>query len=456
MRIALAALAALGLSTYAFSAGAGGPLPPGPDSFILGNGLTVVVIEDHRAPVVTQMVWYRVGSADDPTGQSGLAHFLEHLMFKATDELADGELSRSVAESGGSANAFTTTDYTAYFERVAADQLDLVMDMEADRMVDLAPTEAAVLSERDVVLEERREMIESDPSAHFAQRCQASLYSGHPYGRPVIGWEQEIAGLTRSAAMDFYQTHYAPNNAVLVVAGDVEPNDVRELAEKHFGPIPASAAVAPRQRPREPAQRTAPRISMNDARVSEPLLRRSYLAPQRRAGDQSTAAALAVLVELLRGGGTTSAMERGLVLGEGLALQAWASYSNTGLDAQTFDLYVVPKPGVDLAEAEMALDSLIARFVGSGPDPVSLNRIKGQIRASEIYMLDDLFTRARRIGEALTSGLTLGDVAEWPNVLHAVTAEDVAAVAKALFQDERSVTCALVPSKAANLEGSVE
>ena len=217
----------------------------------------MVVIEDHRAPVVIQMVWYRVGSADDPAGQSGLAHFLEHLMFNATDELAEGAFSRIVAENGGSDNAFTSADYTAYFQRVAADRLEMVMSMEADRMVDLAPTEAGVLSERDVVLEERRQVVESRPGRRFRRgRCPAALYLNHPYGRPVIGWEHEIASLDPAPAMDFYRAHYAPNNAVLVVAGDVDADEVRRLAEKHFGPIPASRrslrAIARRSR------RTAP------------------------------------------------------------------------------------------------------------------------------------------------------------------------------------------------------
>ena len=228
---------------------------PGLHSFTLDNGLTAVVIEDHRAPVVTQMVWYRVGSADDPAGQSGTAHFLEHLMFKATDELAEGEFSRIVAENGGSDNAFTSIDHTAYFQRVAADRLDLVMGMEADRMVDLAPTEASVLSERDVVIEERRQMVDGDPGGPFAEQLMAALYPNSPDGRPTIGWEHEIARLTRESAMDFYRAHYAPNNAILVVAGDVDADEVRRLAERHFGPIPASARSLRRHRPQEPPHR---------------------------------------------------------------------------------------------------------------------------------------------------------------------------------------------------------
>ena len=435
--------ALLSLPSLAVAMAAGAAPLPGPQSFELDNGLTVVVIEDHRAPLAIQMVWYRVGSADDPAGRSGLAHFLEHLMFKATDELAEGAFSRIVAENGGSDNAFTTTDYTAYVQRVAADRLGLVMAMEADRMVDLAPTEAGVLSERDVVLEERREVVGSDPAAGLAEECAAALYRNHPYGRPVIGWEQEIAALTRPVAMDFYRAHYAPNNAVLVVAGDVGADDVRRLAEEHFGPIPASPAVALRHRPQEPPHRAPRRVEMQDARTGQPFLRRTWLAPSRRAGDQREAAALAVLADLLGGSSVTSVMGRELVLGDGLALDAGASYSNTGLDGATFDVYVVPKPGVGFAEAEAALDEVLARFVASGPEPSEMDRIRGRIRASEIYVLDDLMTRASRVGSALTSGLTLDDVAAWPGLLQAVTAAEVQAAAAAVLRIESSVTCSL-------------
>jgi len=413
---------------------------PGVSSFTLDNGLMVVVIADHRAPVVTQMIWYRVGSADEPQGQSGIAHFLEHLMFKATETLEDGEFSRIVSENGGSDNAFTSTDYTAYYQRIASDRLELVMAMEADRMVNLDPSAAGVLSERDVVLEERRQVVESAPGGPFGEARRAALYLNHPYGRPVIGWEHEIAQFDRDMAMAFYARHYSPNNAVLMIAGDVERSDVEALATRHFGPIPASTAVAPRLRPQEPPHRAARRIEMRDARVREPLVVRSYLAPQRLSGDQHAAAALAILADVLGGSGTTSVMARDLVLGDGVALDASASYSATGLDVQSFGVHVTPRPGVSLAQAEAAMDATIARFIVEGPDPAQLARVKGRIRASEIYALDDQSRRARRIGAALTSGLTLEDVAQWPELLDAVTGEEVRAAAASVFRPENSVT----------------
>ncbi len=414
-------------------------------TFTLDNGLEAVVIEDHRAPVVTNMVWYRVGSADEPPGESGIAHFLEHLMFKATDRLDDGEFSRIVSANGGDDNAFTTMDHTAYFQRIAADRLDLVMGMEADRMVNLDPGEAAVLSERDVVLEERRQRIGNSPYGPFNEQRQAALYLNHPYGKPVIGWPQEIAAFTEETALDFYRQHYAPNNAILIVAGDVTLEEVRELAEKNFGAIPASDAVKPRMRPQEPAQLAARRLEYRDPRVRQENLSRAYLAPTRRTGDQGEAAALTVLAELLGGSGATSLMARTLQFGpDAVAVSSGAYYSDEGLDPKSFNFYVTPKPGVSLDEAEAALDAVIADFIETGPDPVELERIKAQIRAARIYALDDQQRQARRFGQALTAGLTIEDALAWPDVLEAVTAEDVLAAAKAVLRPESSVTALLM------------
>jgi zinc protease len=411
----------------------------GVSNFTLPNGLTGIVIEDHRAPVVTQMVWYRVGSADDPPGRSGMAHFLEHLMFKGTGAHAEGEFSRLVAANGGDENAFTTSDYTAYFQVIAADRLDLVMGMEADRMVNLDPGAAAVLAERDVVLEERRQVVDTDPGGPFDEQRQALLYLNHPYRHPIIGWQHEVAALDRAAAMDFYRAHYAPDNAILVVAGDVDPAEVQKLAEAHFGPIPA-AGVVPRVRPQEPPPAAARRLEMRDPRVREPYLTRSYLAPQRRPGDQKEAAALTLLSELLGGSSITSVMARELVLGEGIATNSGAGYGDIGVDAQSFGLYVVPKPGVEPAEAEAALDAMLARFLAEGPDPAQLERIKIRIRAADIYQLDDQMGRASQIGAALATGLSLDDIAAWPEVLQDVTSADIQAAARALFRPEASVT----------------
>ena len=434
--------------TLAFTATPGAAAEPGLHSFTLDNGLMVVVVEDHRAPVVTQMLWYRVGSADDPAGQAGTAHFLEHLMFKGTGKLAEGEFDRTVEENGGGFDAFTSMDQTVFSERVAADRLDLVMGMEADRMANLAPSEASVASERNVIIEERRQVVDGDPSGAFREEQLAALYADSPYGRPTIGSEAEINALTRDGEMAFYRAHYAPNNAILIVAGDVEADTVREMAERHFGPIPGGTPTvrsAPAPQPKRPAP---PPIEARDARIPVPQYSRFYLAPQRRAGDQKEAAALLVLADVLGGERITAIMSRDLTGAQGNALAAGASYSGTGISEQVFGVYIVPKPGVDRAEAEASLDAVIARFLEEGPDPREIERVKGRARGGLIYQLDSVSGRAGNIGNALTSGLTLEDVEAWPDVIQSVTVEDVKAAANDVFRERNSVSGWLLPGGA--------
>lgn len=409
--------------------------------FRLPNGLEVVVIEDHRAPVVTHMVWYRVGAADEPPGHSGIAHFLEHLMFKGTDELAAGEFSATVEAQGGDDNAFTSWDYTAYFQRVAADRLDLMMKMEADRMRDLEMTEEDVRTERQVVLEERSQRIDSDPGSIFSEQSRAAAYLNHPYGIPIIGWRHEIEQLGREDAFSFYRTYYAPNNAILVVAGDVDPAEVRRMAEAHYGPLEPSANLPERLRPQEPPQLSERRLTFTDPRVAQPYVSRSYLAPARQSGAQEKAAALTILAELLGGSPTTSLLARELQFGErprAVWAQAW--YNGGALDSGSFGLAVVPVPGVPLDEAEEAMDAVVARFLEEGPDPEDFERIKIQLGAQDIYSRDNVDGLARRYGAALTTGLTVEDVKAWPDVLQAVTPEDVMAAAREVFDRRRAVT----------------
>lgn len=418
-------------------------------AFTLDNGLQIVVIEDNRAPVVVQMVWYRVGSADEPKGKSGIAHFLEHLMFKGTDELASGEFSDTVEAQGGSDNAFTSWDYTAYFQRVAADRLDLMMKMEADRMVDLRLPPDEVLTERAVILEERNQRTDSSPGALLSEQMRAAQYLNHPYGTPIIGWRHEMEGLTQADAEAFYKAHYAPNNAILVVAGDVTPDQVRAMAEEHYGPIPASPLIRPWERVAEPPQITERRMSLSDPRVSEPYISRTYLAPERDPGDQKTAAALTILAELLGGNGTTSVLARALQFDTQKAVYTAAFYDGSSVDDTTFSLVVVPTPDTTLQQAEDAMDAAIARFLEYGPDPDAFARIKTQIRAADIYARDDAEGLARRYGEGLATGLTVDDVKAWPQVLDSVTEQDVIAAAKMVFDRKKAVTGWLMREEAA-------
>ncbi len=430
-------------------------MPPGISHFTLSNGMQAVVIEDHRAPVVVQMVWYRIGSADEEPGKTGLAHYLEHLMFKGTDKMAPGELSKTVTANGGMDNAFTSYDFTAYFQRIAADRLDLVMGMEADRMANLRIGEDDWQAERQVVLEERAQRTDSDPAALFGEERSAVQFYNHPYGRPVIGWRHEMMELTRADALDWYRDHYAPNAAVLVVAGDVTADEVKRLAEKHYGPIPPKPDAARAERPQEPPQRTERRVQMADPRVPQPVLSRSVLAPERNPGEQKKAAALTVLAELLGGSAQTSVLGRALVL-TGKALYVGAGYDGLAVDPTTFSITMAPAPGLPQAEAEAALDAAIRQFLTDGPDPAQLDRVRTQLHAARIYERDSAHGRAYDYGQGLSIGLTVQDVNDWPDLLSQVTADDVRAAAAEVLEARPGVTSWLLPGEDASGSGAGE
>lgn len=412
-------------------------IAPAQEVFSLENGLQVVVIEDHRAPVAVSMIWYRVGGADDPAGQSGIAHYLEHLMFKATETLEAGEFDRIVEANGGQHNAFTSWDYTAYHQRVAADRLEQMLAMEADRMVNLRLDLSDWLPEREVILRERGQTLESNPDRVFGEQMRAALFQNHPYGRPIIGWRHEIEQLTGDIATAFYRVHYAPNNAILVVAGDVDPAEVRAMAERHFGPIPA-ADTPPRLRPTEPPHYAERRVIMRDARVGQPYVNRLYLAPIRESGNQRQAAAFQVLGAIL-GGSQTSVLDRRLTYDERLAISVWAGYSGLAVDHGTFTLGIMPVEGVSLQAAEDAMDRVLAEFIETGVDAAQLERVRMQIRAESIYERDDTAARARSIGAVMAVGLTPEDEADWLRTLAEITPDEIVEAAR-LLDRRASVT----------------
>ena len=415
-----------------------------PESFTLENGMQVVVIPNHRAPVVAHWVWYRVGTADSPAGKSGLPHFLEHLMFKATETIPQGEFSKIVARNGGNDNAVTSYDFTAYYQMIARDRLELVMGMEADRMVNLQLTEEAVLPERDVVIEERRSRVDNEPSALLGEQLNAAQFLNHPYRLPVIGWMQEMESYTREDAIAFYRTWYAPNNAILVVAGDITAAELAPMAERTYGRIP-SREVPQRQRVGEPPQLAERRIEMRDERVRQPSFVRSYLAPNLSAGDRWQPYALEVLAELFGTGGT-SRLYRALVVEKGLAAGIGGYYRGTSLDPTTFRIYASPRPGVSLDDLEMAVDGEIERLLTDGVSGEEVARVKKRMLAEAVYARDSLSGAARIFGTALTTGQTVDDVEAWPERIEAVTAEEVETVARLVLDRRRSVTGKLLPS----------
>jgi zinc protease len=422
-----------------------------PETFTLDNGMQVVVVTNRRAPVVTHHVWYKIGSADSPLGKSGLPHFLEHLMFKGTDSLEPGEFSQIVARNGGNENAFTGPDYTGYFQTIARDRLELVMKMEADRMTNLKLDRDEVLTERAVVLEERSQRVDNDPGSKLGEAMNAAQYLNHPYRLPVIGWRHEMASYTREDALDFYRTWYAPNNAVLIVAGDVDAKELRPLAEKYYGSIPARD-MPERSRVQEPPQSAEREVELADARVRQPYWIRSYLAPSLTSGVTEHAYALEVMSEIL-GATSTSRLYRSLVIEQKLATSAGTYYRGDSLDPTTFRLYASPQPGVSLDQIEAATEAEIARLKTDPFTEAEVARATQRMVAEAIYARDSLSTAARSFGAALTTGQTVEDVEAWPERIQAVTAEQVNAAADHVFASERSVTGRLVPAPMPVVEG---
>jgi zinc protease len=421
-------------------------LTDGATTSLLDNGMQIVVIPDHRAPVVTHMVWYRNGSADDPVGKSGIAHFLEHLMFKGTARYPAGEFSKIIAELGGEENAFTSYDYTAYFQRIAREHLATVMDYEADRMANLAFDDDVVGPERDVVLEERRMRVDADPGAQMREEMLSASYLHHPYGLPVIGWEHEIETLNRDDAFAYYRRFYTPENAILVVSGDVEPGHVKALAQDHYGKVARRGDAPVRVRPQEPEPRAARRVTVADARVEQPLIYKSYHAPNYRDGG-AAAFALDVAAAIL-GDGPTSRLYIALVVEQQIATSAHAYYSGSMLDSGRMGFAFAPAPGIANEELETAFETVIATFIKDGPTQGEIDRAKVRLVADTIYARDSQSSMARIYGAALASGETLEDVALWPERIERVTAaEIIEAVAKSV-RHNRAVTGLLVKGAA--------
>jgi zinc protease len=419
----------------------------GAEGFTLGNGLEVVVIPNHRAPVVTQMVWYKVGGADEPRGKSGIAHFLEHLMFRGTRDVLPGQFSRLVAQNGGRDNAFTAEDYTAYHQTVAADRLPLVMKLEADRMANLQITDAVVLPERQVIIEERRSRIDNNPAALLNEQVNTAIFLNHPYRIPTIGWEHEMETLSTEDAIAHYRTWYAPNNAVLVVAGDVTTAQVKTLAEQYYGPIPARA-VPPRHRLSEPPHVATARLEFRSPRVAQASWTRSYLAPSYTGGETRHAYALEVLAQIV-GGGATSRLHRALVLEQDIAQSAGAFYDPGRLDLTTFGFYAVPRGDHSVAEVEHAVEAETKTLLAEGVTTEEVERAKSRMIAEAVYARDSISGPANIFGAALADGRSIADVEAWPQRIAAVTVEEVDDAARFVIRESTAVTGVLLPEPTA-------
>ena len=416
-----------------------------PETFTLANGMQVVVVSNHRVPVVVHMVWYKVGAADEAPGKSGIAHFFEHLMFKGTPKFPDGLFSQTVARNGGRENAFTSTDYTAYFQTVAKDRLKIVMEMEADRMTNLVLTPEQVEPERRVILEERSQRVESDPASILQEHVGAALFMNHPYRRPVIGWEHEIRALSMEDITQFYKRWYAPNNAILVVAGDIAAAELRPLAEKYYGVIPRGPKLT-RERPTEPPQRAARQVELRDERVRQPSWSRVFLAPSHFFGASEHVYPLEVLSDIL-GGGATSRLYANLVVKQKLAVSAGSFYGGRGLGPARFGIFASPRSGVGIDQIEAAVEDVLEKIRTSGVTDDEVARAKARIQAQAVYARDSLRAGARSLGSALASGRRVEDVESWPERIEAVSRPAVESAFAAVMVEGSSVTARLLPTE---------
>ncbi len=438
-------LACASLAPLAVAVAAEKPSSERAKAFKLENGLEVVVIPDHRAPVVTQMIWYKVGAADEPPGASGLAHFLEHLMFKGTDTIPSGQFSKIVARNGGEDNAFTNHDVTAYFQRVAKDRLPTVMAMEADRMANLSLTEDDVVTERNVILEERRSRVDNDPGSVLQEQMMAALYRNHPYGIPIIGWEHEIEGLNRNDVLSFYRRFYAPNNAILIVAGDVEPGEVMKLAEGTYGKIKPNPDVNGRLRRQEPEHSAPVKVTLEDPRAGRTTVQRYYLSPSYASAAPGEAEALDLLMRAAASG-SVSRIYKKLVVEAKVAANAGGWYSDSGLDSGRLGFYAIAAEGVSADDLDRAIKSVIEELRGTGITQAELDRARASYLAEFVYTQDSQSRMARHYGWRLATGMTIRDVEEWPERLKRVTVEDVREVARKYLVDKNSVTGYLLPA----------
>ena len=439
-------LASLSLATLAVAVAANGAQAAQRVSeFTLKNGLQVLVIPDHRAPVVTQMIWYKVGAADEPPGSSGIAHFLEHLMFKGTDKIPSGQFSKIVAKNGGEDNAFTNHDVTAYFQRVASDRLPLVMQMEADRMEGLRLTEDDVKTERDVILEERRSRVDNDPGSILQEQMMAALYANHPYGIPIIGWEHEIAALNREDALSYYSRFYAPNNAILVVAGDVEPEEVRKLAEDTYGKLAPNPALNGRHRPQEPAHFAPVKVTLEDPRAGRTTVQRFYLAPSYASAKPGEAEALDLLMRIAATGSVSKIYKR-LVIEDKQAANAGGWYSDSGLDSGRLGFYAIAAENVGAEALDQAIADVIDELKQKGVTQAELDRARASYIAEFVYTTDSQSRMARHYGWRLATGMSVADVEAWPDRLKQVTVDDIREAARKYLVDKNSVTGYLLPA----------
>lgn len=409
----------------------------------LDNGMRVIVQEDHRAPVMVSQVWYRAGSMDEFNGTTGVAHVLEHMMFKGTPNVPPGEFSKRIAAAGGRENAFTSRDHTAYFQQMQKDRLELAMQLEADRMANLVISDELFAKEIQVVMEERRLRTDDQAQSVVYERLMATAYQTHPYRRPIIGWMDDLQNMSGQDARDWYARWYAPNNATLVVAGDVKADEVIALAKRYFGALPARA-LAERKPQVEPAQVGEKRIEVK-APAQVPYLLMAWHAPTLKDWDKDTTPyALQILAGVLSGN-DSARLQKSLVKTQQIAVNASAGYDAVARGPGMFLIDATPADGKSVADLEHAIRDEIKRIQDEGISEAELARIKAQVIAADVYQRDSLFYQAMQLGEYVTAGLPPEALTKRVDKLRAVTAKDVQAAAQQWLQDDHLSVAELDP-----------
>jgi len=391
-------------------------------SIMLPNAMQVVVVENPRTPAVTHMVWYKIGGADEVMGHSGLAHYLEHLMFKGTKLVDSGDFSKKVKSWGGNDNAFTSWDFTAYFQTVPKDKLESVMIMESDRMKNLSFDDAEALTERDVVIQERKQRTDSNPSAQLSEAMRAAMYINHPYARPIIGWDAELRKLTPDAARAFYKKYYAPKNAILVVSGDVNAQDVFEKAAKYYATIDNDGALTRPEWPDVADVYGETLIVHKHESVKQPVLRKIYLVPSL-GQDYDRALALTVADNII--GGNTGRIYQSLVVDQKLASAASFYYSGVSVDDGSVSIGVTPMEGVSSSQIDAAINTVLNDVATNGVTDEEIAKAISKLQDESVYERDSLTGPAMMLGYQLASGLTLDQAETWIYDLEKVTADDV-------------------------------
>lgn len=415
------------------------------EQFSLSNGMKVVVVPNHTVPAVTHMVWYTVGAADDPYGKSGLAHFLEHMMFKGTESVPMGEFSKRIEKAGGISNAFTSEDYTAYFQIVAKDYLPMVMEMESDRMSHLKLDPAEILKEKQVILEEREMRVENSIGGFTNEQINAAMFHQHPYRIPTIGWVDEIRKLSVADVQDFYNRIYHPANAFLLVAGDVTVDEVKKLAEKYYGVIPAGEKFI-RNWPDEPEHKASTSIGLTHPLAKQPFWEQGFLAPSYGTKDGRQYVEALTLLDYILGADKTGILYRDLVEGKKLASGVSTGYSGGVIGPAVFSVSVTPVEGASLDEIAKIASADIEKLTTSEISEADLTLAKDAMTAWRTYQLEGLRSMAFALGSMLAEGRSVDDYLEFEKKIRAVTAADIKAAATYVFTPQNSVTAIMYPA----------